>query len=74
MPYYNKDPKRDHNFDNHPCNNVRVLSRIPERVLNVQGFGDGGFGGVALGTAGVMSALMLLLLQILGSSWDLLKQ
>ena len=19
MPYYNKDPKRDHNFDNHPC-------------------------------------------------------
>ena len=18
MPYYNKDPKRDHNFDNHP--------------------------------------------------------
>ena len=19
MPYYNRDPKRDHNFDNHPC-------------------------------------------------------
>ena len=19
MPYYDKDPKRDHNFDNHPC-------------------------------------------------------
>ena len=19
VPYYNRDPKRDHNFDNHPC-------------------------------------------------------
>ena len=19
MPYYNRDPKRDHNFGNHPC-------------------------------------------------------
>ena len=19
VPYFNKDPKRDHNFDNHPC-------------------------------------------------------
>ena len=24
MPYYNRDPKRDHNFDNHP--GIRVES------------------------------------------------
>ena len=32
MPYYSKDPKRDHNIDNHP-NEVRGL-----------GFGARGFG------------------------------
>ena len=30
MPYFNRDPKRDHNFDNHPFVHV--------------GFGDWGFG------------------------------
>ena len=23
MPYYNRDPKRDHNFDNHPYTNMK---------------------------------------------------
>ena len=26
MPYYNRDPKRDHNFDNHPCE-CRLIHR-----------------------------------------------
>ena len=25
MPYYNRDPKRDHNFDNHPYGSFREL-------------------------------------------------
>ena len=25
MPYYNRDPKRDHNFDNHPCKVVSII-------------------------------------------------
>ena len=33
MPYYNRDPKRDHNFDNHPY----------------QGLGQGGYGFMAEG-------------------------
>ena len=28
MPYYIKDPKRDHNFDNHPCN-VQCTYHLP---------------------------------------------
>ena len=51
MPYYIKDPKRDHNFDNHPCAGFRILdptvstsphhkisrSRAPEQVGFAQG-------------------------------------
>ena len=32
MPYYNRDPKRDHNFDNHPC-----VAGVPGRQI-LQGF------------------------------------
>ena len=28
MPYYNRDPNRDHNFDNHP---YRSLNQVPEQ-------------------------------------------
>ena len=31
MPYYNRDPKRDHNFDNHPY----VLERRSRGLLSV---------------------------------------
>ena len=27
MPYYNRDPKRDHNFDNHPISYTRCPNR-----------------------------------------------
>ena len=52
MPYYNRDPKRDHNFDNHPyvslwvrkwelqLGGVRVQSRLWEG-LRLQGWGFG---------------------------------
>ena len=29
MPYYNKDPKRDHNFGNHPCILPQIIIVIP---------------------------------------------
>ena len=33
MPYYNRDPKRDHNFDNHPYIYIyRVHISGPKRV------------------------------------------
>ena len=31
MLYYNKDPKRDHNFDNHPYK--QIVLRIPEEKV-----------------------------------------
>ena len=38
MPYYNRDPKRDHDFDNHPyCSGVGVPSRS-ESHRKVQDF------------------------------------
>ena len=47
MPYYNKDPKRDHNFDNHtyailllgPCEPVIPLE--PERLDGAVGIFHG---------------------------------
>ena len=36
MPYYIKDPKRDHNFDNHPCvyqGNPHINPRDPDQAL-----------------------------------------
>ena len=31
MPYYNRDPKRDHNFDNHPYDQEQ-----PETAVHLQ--------------------------------------
>ena len=31
MPYYNGDPKRDPNFDNHPC--MKVVRLLPVEAL-----------------------------------------
>ena len=28
MPYYNRDPKKDHNFDNHPCGCLKAEACI----------------------------------------------
>ena len=34
MPYYDRDPKRDHNFDNHPCvSSTRVTLGLKVHVL-----------------------------------------
>ena len=36
MPYYLKDPNRDHNFDNYPCKSLRLVgvarpnTQVPE--------------------------------------------
>ena len=45
VPYYNKDPKRDHNFDNHPgCGRVKGMgarirvSRDASPVIHHAGF------------------------------------
>ena len=39
MPYYNKDPKRDHNFDNHPHEQDSgcILSAAAARILQILG-------------------------------------
>ena len=43
MPYYNRDPKRDHNFDNPPYKNSRLKGRYyygaMVSILHQQGFG-----------------------------------
>ena len=33
MPYYNRDPKRDHNFDSHPYGNCPSL--LPEHEVEL---------------------------------------
>ena len=38
MPYYNRDPKRDHNFDNHPYK--EIIIKNPKKV---------GYAGLRLG-------------------------
>ena len=35
MPYYNRDPKRDHNFDNHPYRDSRFRACIR---VHIKGF------------------------------------
>ena len=40
MPYYNRDPKRDHNFDNHQYGSCRFVAFLKEKR---------GRGGVVLG-------------------------
>ena len=64
MPYYIRDPKRDHNFDNHPCKG----SLIWVRACKVSGFGFGvqGFldlgvdgSGIGMGRSGPFKALSL---------------
>ena len=33
VPYYNRDPKRDHNFHNHPCEGLQKLNaELPQVV------------------------------------------
>ena len=41
MPYYNKDPKRDPNFDNHPYRNPIAVFRVSDlgSRFRVQGLG-----------------------------------
>ena len=47
MPYYNRDPKRDHNFDNHPYEQKPRIAGVCS-------------GGVALeGTAGEVTKVTL---------------
>ena len=38
MPYYTRDLKRDHNFDNHPCVDVKGLG-IALGLLGFQALG-----------------------------------
>ena len=38
MPYYNRDPKRDHNFDNHP--NQAIIMGLYSGRNGIQGYGD----------------------------------
>ena len=46
MPYYNRDPKRDHNFDNHPH---AVIKQLRARKGWGVGVGcRGGFGSIGL--------------------------
>ena len=39
MPYYNRDPKRDHNFDNHPHWGFRILVVVQKNPRRVTGQG-----------------------------------
>ena len=36
MPYYTKDPKKDHNFDNHPYPYVYAVLQAPDTNQAVQ--------------------------------------
>ena len=39
MPYYNRDPNRDHNFDNHPCRSLKCLAPSPDAdVKTIESF------------------------------------
>ena len=33
MPYYNRDPKRDQTFDNHPCTFPQTLNPINPKLI-----------------------------------------
>ena len=40
MPYYNRDPKRDHNFDNHPYKVLQVDEGMDNKIeTTVDGLG-----------------------------------
>ena len=45
MPYYNKDPKRDHNFDNHPYSGASGGCGSSEK-----GFSSGGTSSSTIGS------------------------
>ena len=42
MPYYNRDPKRDHNFDNHSYRVIEIMDKKME-ATNL-GFREGVWG------------------------------
>ena len=57
MPYYNRDPKRDHNFDNHPYAgkhpNYIAYTPRPETLLTPESEAlNGGGGGMGVGGGG----------------------
>ena len=39
MPYYNRDPNRDHNFDNHPTGEEQEVQTVILRRFMVQALG-----------------------------------
>ena len=34
VPYYSKDPKRDHNFDNHPCKQTSYSDTVTRALTS----------------------------------------
>ena len=50
MPYYNREPKGDHNFDNHP--NGHLIADASTRLLK-----PGRVGSLPVGIAGVLHGL-----------------
>ena len=57
MPYENRDPKRDHNFDNHPCESAEPLpNKAPVRSPSLRetmiGFRSLGFRGLGFRVVG----------------------
>ena len=41
VPYYNRDPKRDHHFDNHPFRDKRVVFKM-QGIPDLRGQGPTG--------------------------------
>ena len=37
MPYYNRDPKREHSFDNHPYTHVWLFPKMARMVVSKNG-------------------------------------